>query len=242
MKFYEIFHDKEWLNELLVWIVASLVSGFILALSIKWPVISFEWTDFGNMFLLSLLIFFVFIGTQKTVAYFLNCKTRSKLISFRRFGFRPHDIFQFDFPAWLIWPLLLVFVTVGYVKWLVTTSFDIEPKLSHVRKRFSELTEGDIARVTIAGPLAVIALGIISRIIGFNSFALLCLWFAFIAFIPIGYGYKLLMTSRLLWFFAFVFTLAMLVLTQVTSTFVTIVLAVLFAAITLLSYYILYEK
>ena len=234
--------EKEWSNELTVWIVSSLVLGFVLAIKVSWPKVSFEFLNFLYMFLLSLFIVFVFIASQKLVAWWLDCKTKTTLLSFRRFWFRTHDVMPFDFPAWLIFPLILVFATNNIIKWLSILSFEVEPKITRVRRRWAEITEGDMARIAIAGPASVLILGLITRIVGFNDFATLCVWFALIALVPIGYGFKLLMSSRLLWFFAFIFTLAIFLLMYVTSTFITIIIALLIAALLTLAYYILYEK
>lgn len=242
LKFLKKLDEKEWLNELAVWLAVSLLMAFILSINIKWPVVSIEPLNLLVMFLLSLLMFLVFIGAQKTMAFFLDCETRTRLITFRRFWFRAHDVFSFDFPAWLLFPLIILFATSSYIRWLAVLSFDIEPKLTRVRRRWAELTEFDIAKVAIAGPAAVLILGLIARIIGFNDFAMLCVLLALLSLIPIGLGFKMLMSSRLLWIFSFLFTLSIFLIMHVAGAFVTIVMAVLIAAILTLAYYILYEK
>lgn len=86
------------------------------------------------------------------------------------------------------------------------------------------------------------AIGIIIRLFGTNDFTFYCFLFAFIALIPVGMGFKILNSSRILWFFSLVFALAMLLLTQVPSTFAVVLTAAIFAALVTLAYYVLYEK
>lgn len=239
MSFIDELQKKELLNELVVLIIASLFIGLILAIKVSWPIITIETTDFLWMFLFSLLIFFVFIGTQKLVAYSLECKTTSKLLSFRRYGFKPESKFSFDFPAWLVLPILLVLIN---LKWLAVLDFDVEPKPSHLKRRWSNITESDIGKIAIAGPFAIIILGIIFKIFAQINLAFLCIWFAFLALIPIGLGFKLLNSSRILWFFSFIFSLALLLLIKLTSTLATIVIALILAAFITILYYSLYER
>lgn len=235
---------KEVLNEILIIVVASLMTGFILALKLKWPIVSIEAIDFLWMFLLSLLLFSVFVGAQKLTAYFLDCKTRSKLLSFRRYWFQPitqkgKAELPFDFPVWFVLPILLVLIN---FKWLAILNFDIEPKLSHLKRRWSNITESDVGKVAIAGPFATIILGLIFKIFGATNIAFLCVWFAFLALIPIGMGFKLLNSSRILWFFSLIFSLALLFLIKLSSALAAIIMALIVAAFITIIYYSLYEK
>lgn len=239
MSFIDELQKKELLNEITVLIVASLFMGFILAIKVSWPIITIETTDFLWMFLLSLLMFFVFIGAQKLVANSLDCKTTSTLLTFRKYWFKPESQFSFDFPAWLVLPILLSLIN---FKWLAILNFVVEPKPSHLRKRWSNITEADVGKIAIAGPFAVIILGIIFKIFAQTNIALLCMWFAFLALIPIGLGFKLLNTSRILWFFSFIFSLALLLLIKLTSPLAIIVIALILAAFITILYYALYER
>ena len=242
--FFKKFQENEWLYESSIIVMASLFMGLILALKVEWPIVSIEAIDFFWMFLLSLLMFFIFIGAQKLVAFYLDCKTKTKLISFRRYLFRAlseHGKAElpFEFPAWLILPLLLALIN---FKWLAIFNFDVEPKPSHVRRRWSNITESDVGKIAIAGPFAIIVLGIIFKIFAANNIAFLCMWFSFLALIPICMGFKLLNSTRVLWFFAFVFSVALLLLINLTSAFAIIVMAVILAAFATIVYYVLYER
>lgn len=246
MNFIDKLQENEWLNELVVWLVTSLFLGIILAIQINWPIIGIESLDVLYNFFVCLLVFAVFIGAQKLTAYFIDCTTRSKLITFRRYWFQPLSeqgkaTLPFEFPAWLLLPIILMLIN---FKWLAILNFDAEPKATHVRRRWPNITESDIGKIAISGPLAVIALGIIARIISptFMNFSFLCIWLAFLSLIPIGLGFKLFNSSRILWFFSFFFSIALLLLIKVSNIFAIIVMALIFAILATLAYYVLYEK
>lgn len=234
---------KDLINEALVVIIASLFLGLILALKISWPKLIIETNDFIKYFLLSLLMLFVFVSAQKFIAFRLDCKIKTKLLTFRRYWFQSTSTskgeFPFDFPLWFVLPLILVFLT---IKWLAILDFNIEPKQLKVRRRWQELTENDVSMIAISGPIAVLILGLLSRIAGFNNFALICVLFSFLTLIPIGQGFKLLNSSRLLWMFSFLLSLFILLLMHLTGAFATLVIALILAAIITLAYYIVWER
>lgn len=235
---------KEYFHELFVWLLASIFMSFIFAVRFKWPIISIEPSSILLGLLYSLIIFGVFIGAQKLVAYTIDCKTTTKLISFRKYWFRSFTehgtpMLPFEFPLWIILPIVFAF---GNIPWFAILNFDAEPKTTHVLHRWENITELDIGKLSIAGPLALLALGLIVRVFGANEFAFLCILGAFLALVPIGAGFKLAMSSRILWFFAFVFALTMLLLIKLQSTFAVVMIAIIFAILVTLAYYVLYEK
>ncbi len=238
----------ELIKEILLIIVASLFLGIILTLDISLPVISFEPSEFGLMFLFSIIMLSVFVLAQKFTAFRLDCKIKTKFLSFRRYWFQPPTEGQkaelpFDFPAWLALPLILALITNGFIRWLAILDFDIKPKASRLRRRWQELSEEDVGRIAISGPVAVLILGLIVRIAGFNEFAILCAWLSFLALIPIGQGFKIMNTVRISWFFAFIFSIFILLLMNLTAnTFATIIVALLITAIITIIYYSTYER
>lgn len=235
---------REWLIEGIIVLISIIFMAFILSLEIKWglPTMNIELKNFFLMLLYSFIMFTVFVGAQKLIAYALDCKTTTKFLSFRRYWFKPHSIFPFEFPVWFLLPVLFALVPLKGFEWLAILNFDVEPKTTHVRQRWHNITESDIGKISMAGPLALMAIGIIIRLFGTNDFTFYCFLFAFIALIPVGMGFKILNSSRILWFFSLVFALAMLLLTQVPSTFAVVLTAAIFAALVTLAYYVLYEK
>ena len=244
--------EKETGKEIGIVIGASVFLGIILSLTFKYPILNFDEHSVLKNFLLSLLMLGVFVGAQKGMASILDCKTRIKLLGFRRYGLKPWAQFSFDFPLWIVLPLLLFIVGILIRKslmWLAILDFEVEPLARRVRRRFNALTEEDVGKIALAGPLAVLALGIISKAIslangiaGFGDFAVLCALLSFLSLIPIGLGFKLLMSSRMAWLFTLIFSLGILLMMHLQSLFAIILIAIIFAIAATLGYYILYEK
>jgi len=240
---------KELWKEIAIIVGAALFLGFMLAIHFRYPIISIEPIDFVIAFLLALLIAGVFVGAQKFAAYRLDCKTKTKLLGFRRYGLKAWAQLNFDFPLWIVLPIVLFFITNGFFKWLAIFDFDVEPLERKVRRRWRSLSEDDIGRIAIAGPLAILALGIISKAIGlgthiasFNSFGLACVLLCFVSLIPIGMGFKMMISSRVAWFFTLIFSLCILLMMGLQSLFAMIFMAFLFAVAATIAYYALYEK
>lgn len=239
---------ENYFHEAFMLLASSLFGAFILSLNVKLPMINIEETTILQSFLMLLLIFGVFIIGQKITAYSLDCTTSTKLIAFRKFWFRPLRKYELSkesgvpFPAWLVLPLILVFATNSIIKWLAILNFDVESSASRIRRRWKEITEYDNAKIALAGPLAVLLLGIISKAFGFGDFALLCVWIAFLSILPIGIGFKLLMSSRILWIFSFILIGSILLLIKTAGAFAVLITAVLFAVLATVAYYILYES
>ncbi|MFA5084438.1 MAG: hypothetical protein WC475_03630 [Candidatus Paceibacterota bacterium] len=237
------------LNEILVIIIASLFLGLILALNLKWPILTIEPMDYLQMSGLALLMVIVFVGAQKIAAHRLECGTKTNLLGFKRYGFKKGAVLPFRFPLWLVLPLLLFLITGGMLKWLSVLDTDISPKSTKVRRKIFFLEEADVTKITAAGPIAIIFLGIISKIIGlasgiqnFTSFAVICALFAFLSLIPIGMGFKLFSSSRFFWLFLMVFSFILLAMMKTGSLFVIITAALIFAAMATVGYYMQENK
>jgi hypothetical protein len=245
--------NKKLIDEIFTILIASLFLGFMLALTLKWPILSFEPADFFLMSALSLLICCVFVGAQKFAAYRLDCETRTNMLGFKRYWFGPTRIssgeLPFKFPLWIVLPLLFFFITRGFFKWLAILDFDIEPKPGRVGRKWYALEESDTAKIAMAGPVALIVLAAISKSIGlasgiqnFTSFAIICSLFALLSLIPFGIGFKLLSSSRFIWIFLFVFSAVFLAMMKVQSLALIIAAALVFAFITLIGYYLLEQQ
>jgi hypothetical protein len=245
----EVKMKKEIGKEIAVVVGASVFLGFLLALHFRYPIISIEPHDFLISFLLALLMLGVFVGAQKFAAYRLDCKTKTKLLGFRRYGLKAWMQFTYDFPLWIVLPIVLFFITNGFFKWLAILDFDVDPLSRKVRRKWAALSEDDVGKIAIAGPLAVLAMGIISKIIAlgtgiasFSSFAFICALLCVVALIPIGLGFKMMMSSRVAWFFTIIFSFCIMLLMKLQNVFSIVFIALLFAAAATIAYYTLYEK
>ncbi|UCD21162.1 MAG: hypothetical protein JSW08_01285 [archaeon] len=227
------------LKEIVFLVIAAVVTSFFL--SAVFPTLALT-SEFGVTFLLMLIIFFIFTAAQKLVAYGLDADSKVKLMTFNQYGFRSNERMGFDFPVWLILPLVLFFITAGKFVWTSILNFQPEALKTRVGRKFAELTEVDVAKIAMAGPLALLVFGLIMRAVGFNSYATICVLTAFLALLPIGNGTKIFAGMRITSVFLMVLGLGILILMHLTNVVSTIVIALIIAVAFIITYYALWEK
>lgn len=228
-------------DEIGIWIVSSLFLGLIISAKITKGVL-YIGNDFFWMSAFVFIMLFIFIASQKLVAWWLDCKIKIKWMTFRQYWFDEHYKLRWSFPVWFILPVLLFLVTLSRINWLSIFDFDPEPKESRIRRRWYDLTEMDVAKIAIAGPVALMFFAIILRILTLNEFAVYPALLAFLTLIPVGQGLKVLMGSRSLWIFCTAISLFIFLLIPVASVLATIVITILFAAFILIGYYAMWER
>lgn len=229
-------------DELVVWIVSAIFLGFLLSVKIVWPFLSFDWAQVFLMIAFSLVMFFVFIVGEKIMAHLLDCKIKIKWLSFRQYWFDDRFRFKWAFPLWILLPLLLFLISAGKLIWTAVLNFDVDVKSSRIKKRWYDLDELDIAKISIAGPIASLVFGILLRIVGWSSLAVYPFLLAFLTIIPFGQGLKILMGSRIWAVFMFVLSGLMFVLSLVSGWLATIVISVLATVLIVATYYVLFEQ
>ncbi|MEM4703151.1 MAG: hypothetical protein QXP53_01565 [Candidatus Pacearchaeota archaeon] len=228
------------IDEIIILAIVSVVLGFFL--SAIYPTFNFSLATFALASLVAFIMFFIFTGAQKLVAYSLDCNVKIKLLSFKRYWLAPEDTLNFEFPLWFILPLIFYFITAGKFLWTSILNFEPEALKTKVKHKYSGLAETDIAKIAIAGPLALLIFGLIMRIFNFNSFAYLCVLTAFLTFLPLGPGIKIYAGMRVTGIFLLVLSLAVLLLMPLVSVLTTIIIALVIAIAFIVIYYTLWEK
>lgn len=229
-------------EEVTIWIVSSIFLGFLMSLKI---VSHFLYIDPLNILLYSafaMILLFVFIFVQKLVAGLLDCSTKIKWLGFKQYWFDDRFKLNWSFPLWFFLPLLLYLITLGKFVWLAILNFDAEPNAGRFRRRWHEITEYDMGKIAMAGPIAMLIIGLILRLIGLSNLALYAVSLGFLSVIPIGNGFKLLMSSRPLWVFSIVLTGFMVFMITSSSVIISILMAVFIAFLLLLAWMVLWEK
>ncbi len=225
-----MFSKKEWV----FLAIASLTIGYILSFNqteVFWKV----WMSMSG---LALLMLFVHHIGQKLSALFYDCSTEMQLWSVRQYGFKGSANWAFPFPTWLAFPVLIIILTFGKLKWLAVTTFDAVPLQSRIRRRFAELTEWHLALISLGGIVASFILALVSHLLGYNSFAMLNLYFALFNLIPFSTldGSKIFFGSVMLWLFTVVFNVTLLLLLGNVS-FVTTIIAAFIVGVSAIVYY-----
>ena len=224
-------------NEILVLLIASLMTGYLLAFK------QITWTSWLACSGIGLLIVLIHHAGYKFSASLLDCSTETQLWSAKQLLFTPRAHLKKQFPLWLFIPLVLVWLSIGAIKWLGIITFNVVPLPSRIKMRWKELTEWHIALIAAGSSVFNIIAAIAAKALGFNSFAIFNLMFVLFSLIPIGQldGSKIFFGSRLLWIFMSALSLIMLLLIQAASITYTIIAAVIIALFALVVFYFFYE-
>jgi hypothetical protein len=120
--------------------------------------------------LMSLIITFVFVWSKQITAYKIETKLDYHLWQFNRYWIGSKSYFQKPIPIGLILPILLSFLSLGFLKFFAFIQFEISALPSRVAKkygqrRFSGIMEWDNALIAFYGMIGLLALSFISVIL-----------------------------------------------------------------------------
>ena len=232
-------------NEIIIFLLAALIIGYlfsfnnIIASGLSQDTV-LAWLKLSGLALIALLSSVVVCNI---VTWHFGCDAEFRLWCIRQYGFHKTSYFKRSLPAWILFPLGFVFLTLGYVKWLALTVFDVVPT-TRVGREYAEITEWELALIAFFGLFANLALAVVSKIAGWDTLASINIWFAFFNFLPISElnGAKILHGSKMLWIFGFVFTIIILILLGITHIVTTLVAAGVLALIAVVLFYCFFEK
>ena len=192
------------------------ISHIILAIVILALVVSFEVfikkTSLGVAYFMLLLLFsavviLVNILVKKMAAYLVDAEVEHKIWIMDRFGFYEKSYLKKPVPVGLIFPLLLSFLSLGYLKFLGMLEYDVYASKARASKkignvRFSELTESHMGLIGGFAILANIILAIVAYILDQPLLAKISIYYAFANILPISNldGTKIFFGSRVFWF------------------------------------------
>jgi len=239
-------------KEIVSLIGASLVLGFIFSFT-RWGYGEFSLAvgiaNWFRAFLLSFIIYIIYLVANKNAAKLHGAKIKFKIWGMDRFWFNKGAKFSHlwffglkikSFKAGIFIPILLSLFSNGVIKFATIAYTEItEVSAQRVGKKFKNLTDLEIARIHLAGPLACLLLAIIlTPLNAFNTLADIAKLVAIFSFIPFSKldGAKILFGSLPLYIFGLAFTIASLLLLGVLPTFALIALAVITAIVILLIY------
>lgn len=172
-------------------------------------------------FLGGLVIAAIILGlnllAKKLVAYYYECEIEQGIWFFQRYGIYERSYFKDKIPIGLLLPIAVVFFTLGAVKMLVMTQFEISAARQRAAKRhglyrFSELTEFHIGVVAASGIAILLVSAVLAYIFGFGEYAKYAIYFSVWNMIPFSNldGTKLFFGSRILYILLGVITLIFL--------------------------------
>ena len=109
--------------------IALLVMTFVIGFS-EFTILSFIYG-----LLMAIILLSVFILTQKIVADQLGLDIKFKLWTFRRYWLRWQDKLSWDFPAWIVLPLIMVVLSDGLLIWTAILTFGSRTLTKKATKR-----------------------------------------------------------------------------------------------------------
>ena len=111
-------------NEILALVLASLVIGFVTSFK---QIQTYEIETLYSFLKasgLALIIVALCVTASKLSALTFGCEAEFRLWTMNRRGFHHAYYFKRPIPTWILIPLLFVFATWGYIKWLALIVFD----------------------------------------------------------------------------------------------------------------------
>jgi len=244
------------LKETIYFLIASAVIGYLFAFKQLMIGKFLPWLSYGV--LAFIMIFLNAFACEIAMTRF-GCDAEYRLWGTRRvslilkgiFPFWRHkEYFKREIPLWLIWPLIFIFATWGYVRWLAVLVFEAVPiHVARIKagRIYAELTEWDLALIATIGPLVNVLLAIVSKFLTgdiFEIFATMNIWYALFNLLPLSdfNGAKIFYGSKMLWAFLFVFTVAILILLGITNVVTTLIAAGVLGLIAVVFMYLWFEK
>ncbi|MFH1248876.1 MAG: hypothetical protein V1660_01885 [archaeon] len=193
-------------KELVYIILASAVIGYVISFS------SISWENWAKFAVLGFAMLMINVIAKKIAAYKLGCEIEMEPWQAKRYWFYESAHIRYGIPMWVVWPIFMVWASLGLVWWLVVMTFEVYATRARVGRKFAELTEWDIALIASAGIVTNLVVAVIFAARGDITFAYMNLWFVFFNLIPFpAYdGGKIFFGEAL--FYVFIATISLIVI------------------------------
>ncbi len=192
----------EFYNILAAILILAIISSFSFALKA-------QWAGIPQMLLFSAIIILVSIFAKKLMAYLLDSDVEHTIWKFSRWGYKPHQHFDKELPAGIIFPLFFAIFSLGAIKFAALLTYEARALKRRAAKRFgfysyTELTEWHNALIGAAGIIAVFLIIIITYFLpfsGMEALAKIAAYYAFFNMLPLSKldGAQIFFGSRVLW-------------------------------------------
>lgn len=185
---------------------ASLVLGVVYSLGAK-NILEWQKMILPAIGLVTLVILINAIF-KKISAYFFDTKIEIKLWEWKRYGYKPHQRMQKNFPFGFFMPLILKFLSVGLINWMAALTFEVKGTIYRAARKwqlyqYSEVTESEMALIAFSGIFMNLVFAVLGYLINAPMFAKLNLLYAFYNTIPLSNldGSKIFFGEKTLWIF-----------------------------------------
>ena len=249
----ELFNKKEIKGIL----ISGLILGFIFSFR-EWGYgdinLSIGLTNLVRATLLSLVALLIYQTSHKLLAKKYSAQSTFNIWNIKRFWFGKSSKFAsvkifgkslkiFE-KAGIFLPILLAFLSNGIVKFATVGSSEVK-EISQRRlcKKFKHLTEAELAKIHLVGPLTILLLALIfHQTTGFEKFVEICYTISIFAMLPFSGldGGKIFFSSLTLYIFGIATIIASIIFINLVSIVWTILLALVIA--TSLAFFFFYRN
>ncbi len=208
-------------KEIFTILTITLVLGIVIALlKLEFPLIPSKYlSTLGTSFLIIFLVIMVNILTKKVIAFYLDSEIEIKMWEFRRWGLQPHQQLRKPFPAGIIIPLLIKFISIQMINWFACMTFEAKGKIYRAARRHGiyshkEISEYETGWIAIGGIIANLIFAFLGFLIGQEEFGKINAQYAFFNMLPISNldGSKIFFGVRKTWFALFIITALVLIM------------------------------
>lgn len=153
-----------------------------------------------------LLVLLINIIAKKVTAYFFDSTIEVSTWEWKRYGYKPTQTFKSNIPFGFFMPLILKFLSMGFINWMACLTFDVKGTIYRARKnwglyQYSEVTEEEVGWIAFAGIVANLLFALLGYLIDAPTFAKINLIYAFCNVIPLSNldGAKIFFGKKSLW-------------------------------------------
>ncbi len=201
-----------------------------------------------KFFILSLIVLLIHNFIQKFYSDKIGAFTELKLWSSNpslRFGrFKS----KFYFPNGIIFPLLITILSLGQIYFTAPVSTEIQVKPAYrIGKKFTRLTEFELAKVASVAPLTHIILAVILNLFSIpllKDLALINTMLSLSLMLPLPglLGSTIFFSSKPLYIFTAIFILTAAIFSSLISSIYALIIALIFGIVALVVYLYRYYK
>ena len=181
----QIYNKKEILNLFL----SAIILGFIFSAR-GWGHSTFNLgiglTNLFRMSILSLIVLLVYQTSHKLIAKKYHAHSTFKIWHLQRWWFTKNSKFKKSVPAGIILPLFFSLISNGFIKFAAIGSSEVVSiKRKRIGKKFKHITENELARIHLVGPLSILLLSLILiQFPGFNEIVKIAYTLAIFSMFP----------------------------------------------------------
>jgi hypothetical protein len=145
-------------------ILAIIVLGLVLSIGYKFNIVA---STIPKFFLFAAIIILVNVFAKKLMAFALDSNVEHETWKFSRYGLKPHQKFNTEFPLGIILAVFLSIFSMGAIKFMSLLTYETRALKHRAAKRFgfysfTEMTDWHNGIIGAAGIVALLILSLIS--------------------------------------------------------------------------------